>query len=164
MSSSDLQCVRLAPHHATVLGHFVERLAADPISASLFHPHPLTAAQAQMVTDYQGRDYYAGGFIRNELVAYGMLRGWDQGYDVPSLGIAVAAHHTGLGHGRRMMEHLHAFARAAGTGTIMLRVYRHNIVAVELYRRMGYVLTPLNEHEWRGTLDLRSDPSTGNSP
>jgi ribosomal protein S18 acetylase RimI-like enzyme len=55
-----------------------------------------------------------------------------------------------------MMDYLHAVARIRGAKTIMLRVYKNNEPAAQLYRRMGYVLSDLNEREWRGTFDLHA--------
>ena len=83
-----------------------------------------------------------------------MLRGWDEGYTIPSLGVAAASEYRGTGLGRLMMDYLHAVARLSGAPSIMLRVYKGNEAAVQLYQRLGYDLTELNEHEWRGTLSL----------
>ncbi len=57
------------------------------------------------------------------IVAYGMLRGWDEGYETPSLGIAVHSEWQARGVGRRMMEHLHQVARVRGAKRIRLKVY-----------------------------------------
>jgi len=152
----EVALVRLEARHAEILGRFFEELAADDEATALFHPHPFTAEQAEAIAAGDGRDYYAAMLVGDTMVAYGMLRGWDEGYERPSLGIVIGAAHRGLGLGHLMMEYLHAVARVRGAPSIILRVYKHNTAAVELYRRMGYVLSELNEHEWRGTLDLRA--------
>ena len=68
-----------------------------------------------------------------------MLRGWDQGFAVSSLGIATHAAARGIGLGRALMLYLHAEARRRGARRIRLKVYPDNRVAVELYRTLGYV-------------------------
>ena len=152
--TGELRLARLGPTDASSLAHFFAQLSADSIAASLFHPHPFTVEQAKIVAGYSGRDYYAAAFVGEEIAAYGMLRGWDEGYAIPSLGIAVAPAHRGSGIGRLMMDYLHAVARLSGAPSIMLKVYKSNEAAVQLYRRMRYVLTDLNEREWRGTFQL----------
>ena len=120
------------------------------------HPHPFTPEHALTIAHYSGRDYYAAMLIDDEMVAYGMLRGWDEGFEIPSLGIVVGASHRGLGLGRGMMEYLHAVARDRGALTIRLKVYKSNAVAAQLYRRMGYVLSDHNEREWLGVFDTHA--------
>jgi ribosomal protein S18 acetylase RimI-like enzyme len=72
------------------------------------------------------------------VIAYGLLRGWDEGYDTPSLGIAVSPRSQRNGIGRRLMEHLHDVARARGATRVRLKVYRENTPAVRLYEAFGY--------------------------
>ncbi len=62
-----------------------------------FHPHPLTAVEAARPCAYDGRDLYYAAVTGDAVVAYGLLRGWDEGYAVPSLGIAVHPAARGLG-------------------------------------------------------------------
>ncbi len=151
-----LSLVRLAPDHGPALEQFFSRLAADMTAATLFHPHSFTAAQAVSISRYAGRDYYAGMLVDAELCAYGLLRGWDEGYSVPSLGIAVDAAYRGRGFGRLMMEYLHGVARLRRAPRIMLKVYKANTLAATLYRRLGYELSELNDLEWRGILSLQT--------
>jgi ribosomal-protein-alanine N-acetyltransferase len=104
-----------------------------------FHPHPLTRQEAQRLVEYEGRDVY--GVLEADdggLVAYGMLRGWDQGYPVPSLGVAVRADQRGHGYGRLMMQWLAGEARRRGADRIRLRVHPRNLPARRLYAELGY--------------------------
>jgi ribosomal protein S18 acetylase RimI-like enzyme len=84
-----------------------------------------------------------------------MLRGWDEGYEVPSLGIALHPHAQGQGLAHLFMDFLHVAARRRGAKKIRLRVYRDNKSAITLYRSLGYELT--EDRDWRyllGVLDL----------
>lgn len=70
------------------------------------------------------------------VVAFGMLRGWADGYKVPSLGIA--AFPEGRGYGRAMMAALEAAAGKRGATRIRLRVHPDNVRARALYDLLGY--------------------------
>jgi ribosomal protein S18 acetylase RimI-like enzyme len=89
------------------------------------------------------------------MIAYGMLRGWDEGYDVPSLGIVVAPAFRGQGYGRSLMHFLHAAAKARGAPAIRLKVYPENSTAVALYQSLGYVFGAKEGGQLVGLLDLR---------
>ena len=104
-----------------------------------FHPHPFTKAEAQRVSYYEGKDLYYVAVIGGHVLGYGFLRGWDDGYTIPSLGILLHSSAQGQGLGRTFMYFLHAAARQRGAAKIMLKVYPDNIPAVNLYTSLGYV-------------------------
>lgn len=120
-----------------------------------FSPHPLTVEEARLRASCIGDDKY---YILTELrtvLGYGMLRGWDEGYEIPSLGIVIHPLARGKGLGRFMMEGLHANARILNAVSIRLKVHHDNTKAVSLYESMGYIYT----HEEKGqrvmTLDFK---------
>ena len=118
---------------ASLLGDLFSR-----IDTTHFHPHPMTAEGAAAIASCVGRDVYLIGCLGDEAIAYGMLRGWDAGFDVPSLGIAVRVDHNGHGHARRMMSVLHDAARLGGSSVVRLRVAPDNLRARRLYEALGY--------------------------
>ena len=120
------------------LADFFAHLAATG-AGDRFHPHPFIRSEAEARCAHTGRDLYCVAVEAGVVLAYGMLRGWDEGYDVPSLGIAVHAGARGKGLGRALMLHLHEEARLRGARRIRLKVYPDNVAAVALYRSLGYV-------------------------
>jgi ribosomal protein S18 acetylase RimI-like enzyme len=74
----------------------------------------------------------------SEVLAYGMLRGWESGFEIPSLGIAVHPLHRGTGVARAFMLFLHDAARGRGARRIRLKVYPDNLAALRLYTALGY--------------------------
>jgi ribosomal protein S18 acetylase RimI-like enzyme len=120
-----------------------------------FHPHPFTAEEARERAEYRGRDVYCVAVAGGEVLGYGMLRGWDEGYAIPSLGIAIHASARGIGLGRAMMLYLQAEASRRGAARIRLKVYPDNAPAVRLYRSLGYEFSEVLEHgQLVGMLDL----------
>ena len=75
----------------------------------------------------------------NAVIGYGMLRGWSEGYEIPSLGIAIAPSARGQGLGRAFMHFLHAAARRRGSTKVRLRVDANNAAALTMYKSLGYV-------------------------
>ena len=117
------------------------RLFADVVSQgddAVFHPHPFTPDEALRLSSYSGRDAYLVAVADDSCLAWGMLRGWDAGYEIPSLGIYVRADCRSLGLGRSFMEYMRVFAAIRGSPAIMLKVYPANSRAQKLYRSLGY--------------------------
>ena len=133
-----LECRVLCPELAPAIAHFFERISAAGVD-KYFHPHPFSAAQAARLSQYSGHDLYYALLLGQEMVGYGLLRGWDEGYEAPSLGIAIDPAAQGRGFGRLLMEFLHAAAAARGANKIRLRVDPCNARAISLYESLGYV-------------------------
>jgi ribosomal protein S18 acetylase RimI-like enzyme len=119
-----------------------------------FHPHPFTAEHAAYLAGYQGRDLYYVATQSELVLAYGMLRGWDEGYEVPSLGIAVHARARGTGLARTFMQFLHSAARFQGAPRVRLRVYPENTAARRLYESLGYQFQPGADHQLLGFFEF----------
>ena len=128
------------------------------IDESFFRPHPFTPSEAVRIANQVGRDVYALLLDGDRPVAYGMLRGWEEGYETPSLGIAVrtSSHRRGLG--RLMMSHLHAEAQRRGAVVVRLRVHPDNLRARRLYESIGYGYAGEDRGELVMLIDLDSGP------
>jgi RimJ/RimL family protein N-acetyltransferase len=85
-----------------------------------------------------------------------MLRGWDEGYQVPSLGIALHAQARGTGLARAFMLYLHQVARWQGAKRVRLRVFPDNIPARRLYESLGYAFQTGNDEQLVGFCELEA--------
>ena len=141
-----------------IVGPADEAILADiftDIDDVFFRPHPFTREEAGLIAGQAaGRDVYALLAEDGRGVAYGMLRGWDEGYAVPSLGIAVRTSAQGRGLGRLMMAHLHAEAGRRGATVVRLRVHPNNVRARRLYESLGYGYAGEDRGELVMLLDL----------
>src|SRR5580765_7609411 len=149
------ECQALRPEHAVGLASLFEKLRAREME-KFFHPHPLTKDEAAKRANYAGRDFYCVCLCGKSVVGYGMLRGWDESYETPSLGVAVDPEMQGGGYGRLLMEFLHKIARQRGANRIRLKVHPDNGRAVGLYRSLGYVFSGDDGGQIIGFLELKS--------
>lgn len=154
MAAAALECVRVGPGWERPLAAFLEALAAAGDEPH-FHPHPLDAEGAARVCAYDGDDLYYVLIEGREVLAYGLLRGWDEGFEVPSLGIAVHPGARGSGLAAALIAFLHAAARRRGAPAVRLRVRPDNEPALALYRSLGYVFAGEQERgQLVGRLEL----------
>jgi [ribosomal protein S18]-alanine N-acetyltransferase len=148
-----VEFLALCPDLEDGLGDLFEALKANG-DEEFFHPHTLTREEASRRCCYRGPDLYYAATCSGEVAAYGLLRGWEQGYEVPSLGIAVSPSYRGRGLARPFMVFLHAAAHLRGAPSIRLTVYESNVKAKELYRSLGYTYERLDGKQLIGRLDL----------
>lgn len=104
-----------------------------------FHPHPFDSQTAKAITDYSGHDLYYALMQGSRMCGYGMLRGWDAGFEIPSLGIIIHPSKRRKQLGSLLLNFLHITARIRGAKKIRLKVYHENSAALELYNKFGYI-------------------------
>jgi ribosomal protein S18 acetylase RimI-like enzyme len=153
MLKGALEFRRLCPELAPAFSRFLAALSANGDDA-LFHPHPFNADQAERLCAYTGQDLYYVALANGEVLAYGMLRGWDEGYEMPSLGIAVHPQVRGKQIATALMHFLHSAALHRGVKRIRLKVYRNNAAARKLYDKFGYRYETSTGAELVGFCDL----------
>lgn len=142
---------RLEPEFSGFLARLVQ--SGDD---EFFHPHDFSAVGAREVVALaaEGIDEYWVGLEAGSVVVYGMLRGWREGYEIPSLGLAVDPGWRGKGFGKGMMDHLHSVARSRGATRVRLTVHRLNAGAIALYTSLGYRFQDHSDTALVGFLDL----------
>jgi len=105
---------------------------------NFFHPHPFTEEQIDKIINCCGKDLYYVMVDGETIIGYAMLRGWEEGYEIPSLAITIDKSFRGSGFGKLFMSFLHSAAKRKGAKKIRLKVYKDNINADSFYRNIGY--------------------------
>lgn len=136
-----IECLVLRPGREDALATFFSDLR-EAGDEAFFHPHAGDVRTLRAIAAQPGSDVYVVLVESGRVLAYGLLRGWNEGYSVPSLGIAVHPDARGAGLGRLMMEYLEAIARRRGAPSVRLRVHKDNGTAREMYVRRGYMMSP----------------------
>lgn len=119
------------------LGEFFERNNRDEVTR-FFHPFPMTSSTAAVLLQTGRRDLFFGMEVGDSLVAFSMLRGWDDGFDIPSFGIVVDFYQQRRGLGRRLTEWTLRWADQIGCAMVRLTSYLENQTACRLYTSLGF--------------------------
>ena len=119
-----------------------------------FHPHPLTPEEANRLCQYDGKDLYYLLTEGQRVLGYGILRGWDEDYDIPSLGIAIRSSDRGCGLAKLLMKYLHTAARRNGAKKVILKVNKDNLAARNLYEKLGYKFEEISKTQLIGSINL----------
>ena len=132
-----IEFVKLRSDHEKKLVRFFDEIVEDVF----FHPHEFTLDKAHELSNYAGKDCYYIALDQEDVVGYGMLRGWEEGFEIPSLGIIVGKKARGCGLGRTFMHFLHKQAIEHGADSVRLTVKKENKIAKSLYESLGYVFS-----------------------
>lgn len=132
-----LECRTLSSEWRMPLLEFLRSLEAAG-EDRWFRPHPFTAEVVEDLSAQSRGDLYYVLVEGNAVLGYGMLRGWSEGFEIPSLGIAIASTARNQGLGRAFMHFLHAAARRRGSTKVRLRVNSDNARALAMYKSLGY--------------------------
>jgi ribosomal protein S18 acetylase RimI-like enzyme len=119
-----------------------------------FHPHAFDITTIQKIISSDSLDEYWIMCEDEQIVSYGILRGWDEGFTIPSIGIAVSPNYRKFGFGKKMMLFLHSRAKERGASKIRLTVYKDNIKAIRLYNQLGYILESQSDSTFVGYLEI----------
>lgn len=109
--------------------------------AQYFHPFPADNRYVWNLLMGAKDDVYAGLWYDRALVGIIMLRGWDEGYTVPSFGVLISEPYARLGLGRFALDWAIATAKLRGATTLRLKVHPENSAAYHLYASTGFVQT-----------------------
>jgi [ribosomal protein S18]-alanine N-acetyltransferase len=142
---SSINVVKLDPSNTEKLYKF---LIKNQDMREFFHPHPFTLDYLVYLIINRTKDFYCVAILNDEVIAYGMLRGWEEGYEIPSLGIAVDKDYRKLGIGTFMCQYLHFIAKIRGSEKVRLRVHKDNEKAKTVYEKLGYVFKGFEDSEY----------------
>lgn len=103
-----------------------------------FTAFPLNRDTAAWIAKYTGKDKYYLLLRGEAIVGLSMLRGFDEGYAVPSFGIIIDHRAQGLGFGRYLLSETVEQARLMGCPKVRLSVYGCNISGRKIYEAIGF--------------------------
>jgi ribosomal-protein-alanine N-acetyltransferase len=129
--------VRLVPEWQEGLQQFFRDLKASGDEV-FFSPHPTDADSISRIAAHQGKDLFYLLVEQGKVLGYGMLRGWDEGFKIPSLGLSIHPSARREGLGKMLMDFLHLLASRRGADKVRLRVRANNEKALNLYKGLGY--------------------------
>jgi RimJ/RimL family protein N-acetyltransferase len=130
---------QLRASHSGDLGWLFKQQGADYLR--YFHPFAFDVVTLERVLSSATQDVYLGIYVLQEIVGLVMLRGWDDGYTVPALGIMLDYAYTGCGLSDMAIHAAKCIARLRNCQRIMLKVHPDNLPAMRLFRRHGFAPT-----------------------
>ena len=140
-----IECVAFRSGWERALQAFLEAL--DRSEERFFSPHASDLETLEGLAAGPRKDIHCLLVEGPLVVGYGLLRGWDEGFEIPSLGIAIHPLRRGRGLGNFLMGYLELLAALRGSASVRLRVFKSNTAAIALYSARGYEWQPDSSNE-----------------
>jgi ribosomal protein S18 acetylase RimI-like enzyme len=106
-------------------------------SKDFFSPHDFNIESIRNLLNNDGNYYYLFFDEDNSFAGYGMLRTFGK-YAIPTLGCIIWEKYRGRGYGKKLVEELLEKARELNFESVKLKVYPDNVIAHELYKKIGF--------------------------
>ena len=134
----DIRIREVMPADAARLGEFF-KANATATTLRHFSPFRLDEATARQIALEPRRDVYFAALLGDSFVGLSLLRGWDEGFDIPSFGMVIDERLRGKGVGRRLMEWTLGAAKQKGCSHVRLSVNASNRAGMHLYESIGFI-------------------------
>jgi RimJ/RimL family protein N-acetyltransferase len=136
--AGDYLCVR--PINIGDAAHLAAMLQRQSKTyVQFFDPFSFDEATVSKLLARKDKDLYMGMYWQEQIAGFFMLRGWDEGYEVPSYGVLVDERFSGFGFGRISLGAALTICRLLKAPRLMLKVHPSNKIAKRLYESAGFV-------------------------
>jgi RimJ/RimL family protein N-acetyltransferase len=120
-----------------------------------FTPFPFDKPSLYKRLSTSKRDRYWGMINDGELVAFFMLRGFDEGYKRPSFGVYVAQQWNGRGLATQALQYALMWCKEHKVPAVMLKVHDKNTRARRVYEAMGFQLLEHDKDTGQAVMEIR---------
>ena len=113
-------------------------LSASSEYQRYFVPFPFDTVSIRQMLESACDDRYWAICLGQDLAGFVMLRGFDNGYEVPSYGVSICERFARRGLLKLSLSFVIAWCRLNGVPRMMLKVHPDNLVAKRVYERVGF--------------------------
>ena len=143
----DISIRKIGPDLAQELSELLRNV--DPDYSKYFIPFNFDLQTVEKKLTDAKLDLFFGIFVNARLIGFYMLRGFDEGYDIPSYGVWISSEFAGKGLARLTIQHAISFCKINNINQLMLKVHPDNLKAIKLYEDFGFInsgLDPKNDN------------------
>jgi GNAT superfamily N-acetyltransferase len=133
----------LVPGDANELSQFLKKDSKG--YNKYFVPFSFEAGAIENILTNKHDDIYYGVYWGEVLTGFYMLRGFDEGYTIPSYGVYISSRFSNKGLATLTLLHAISTCKLRGIKKLMLKVHKEHTTAFDLYKKFGFVETGFDE-------------------
>lgn len=112
---------------------------------SYFIPFVMKSDDLKSMLEKIEKDLFINVMVNKKIAGFFMLRGFDQGYEVPSYGVWISSEYANKGLAKLTLQYSLSICRLTGVNSIMLKVHPENKVALKMYKSFGFNASGIDE-------------------
>ena len=143
MKSKSIEIKQIGLEHASTLAKALANEKSDYLK--YFTPFEFSLQSITNIFTQMVKDKFFGIFVNEIIVGFYILRGLDEGYDIPSYGVWISSKFSNKGLSKLTLYHAFSFCRINGISKLMLKVHPKNTTAKKLYESLGFEQTGFDE-------------------
>jgi len=126
MSSNNSFLIRpLEPNDADLIAVFMR--SQPPEYLRFFYAFGSDESAISHMLSAVRRNIYSGVFWQANLIGIFMLRGWDEGYEVPSFGVLIDKNYRGGAFMRLTLDTAKLICKLSGSKRLMAKIHPDNV-------------------------------------
>ena len=130
------------PKDATLMSSFLR--SQTPEYSKFFYAFAFDEPSIAEMLATSRADIYSGVFWKDELIGLFMLRGWDAGYEIPSIGMFISENYRGKGILKLTLDAAKINCKLSGVNKYMMKTHPDN-KAFKNLQRLGFYQTGVEE-------------------
>jgi RimJ/RimL family protein N-acetyltransferase len=143
MDLSSIEIKELGLSDASLLSDTI--LREEPEYFKHFTPFEFSIESLTLILSKAKKDKYFGIFCSEELAGFYMLRGFDDGFEIPAYGVWISSKFSNKGLSKLTLYHAFSFCKINNIKTLMLKVHPDNKIAKSLYESLGFIMIGIDE-------------------
>jgi len=134
-----LEIKRLNINNAKELTNLLQ--SSDKEYSKYFIPFTFDFETISEILSKAKNDQIYGIYVKQNLAGFYMLRGFDEGYSVPSYGVWISEKYANEGLSTFTLQHAISFCKLNSIKKLMLKVHPENLAAKHIYEKYGFIQT-----------------------
>jgi RimJ/RimL family protein N-acetyltransferase len=137
MNLDSIEIKELSVEHVSVLSKVLSK--EKPAYMKHFTPFDFSVDSLKNVLTHANKDKFFGVFVSDKLAGFYMLRGFDDGFEIPSYGVWISSEFSNRGLSKLTLYHAFSFCKHNSIKILKLKVHPDNAVAKNLYESLGFI-------------------------
>lgn len=139
MTSINPAFIELRKLLTTDLADLIDLWNKDPLDYNKhFIPFEIKYDNLKSILEKVDKDLFIGIFVNKKIAGFFMLRGFDEGYEIPSYGVWISSQYTNKGLAKLTLQYSLSFCQITGVKRIMLKFHPDNMIAMKMYKKFGF--------------------------
>lgn len=146
MTSINPALIELRKLITTDLEDLIDLWNQDPKDYNkYFIPFEIKYDNLKSILEKVDKDLFIGIFVNKNIAGFFMLRGFDEGYEIPSYGVWISSEYSNKGLAKLTLQYSLSLCQLAGVKRIMLKFHPENIIAMKMYKNYGFIETGIDK-------------------